>query len=204
MVAMLFVPFMTGSKGPALAMLVVGSVWAARRGEVTRLIAISAVIVALLRFVETNPLLDRVAGAAEDLSTLERIVLIDDGLQQIAGSPWIGSASVEFNSGFYVHNVFLEAAMALGIPLTLVFLALIANGLLLAWRLLASQNDLVGLLFMQGLIAAGTSDSMYSSGLMWIGLLLTWQVSRRRSSEVAGTVLAARTPLNPARTEVST
>jgi hypothetical protein len=176
----------TGSKGPALALGLVMLAWSIRR---TRsrwpLLALALPAAVLLLLSGDNPLAARVAASSEDLSTLDRLVLIENSLRQIEASPWWGSAFVELESGYYPHNIVLEAGMALGLPLTLVLLGLLWHTCRLAWRALASfDEDLLGLLFLQGLIEVTLSGAIFGATLLWISMALLLRPRRptRRAS----------------------
>jgi len=135
MACLLFVLAQTGSKGPMLSLTIALLMWAAQRGMAVILIAVVFPVIALLVIYVSNPMFERLIAINEDPSTLDRIVLIQDSLQQIVSSPWFGSASVELNSGYYPHNVVLEAAMSFGLPLTAILITVLFRGLVVSWRL---------------------------------------------------------------------
>lgn len=163
----LYTLVMTGSKGPALALVVCGSAWAAARGALLRVLLVAIPLAVLVLVSPASPLAARVAGLGEDLSTLERVILLQDTILQIADAPLFGSAFVELNSGLYPHVVFLDAALAFGIPLAMVFAALVGLGAVRAWRTLRTANDLLGLLFLQMVVAGFLSDALFASAGLW-------------------------------------
>jgi O-antigen ligase len=79
---------------------------------------------------------------------------------------------VERNSGYYPHNVFLEAPMAMGIPMAIVFTTLIGFAVVKAWRALGSNADLLGLLFFQALLTATVAGALFGAIDLWIILVL--------------------------------
>jgi O-antigen ligase len=187
--AAMFVPLMwclvmTGSKGPAIALVLCMGLWAFRHGKTWKFAIIALPIVVWVMLSEDNPLAARLTGSGEDQSTAERLVILSDSFQQISDYPIIGSAFVEFNSGFYPHNVFVEAGLALGIPGALLFLVVMTLGAIRAWRSLKSEDHLlVGLLFFQGLFAASTSGAIFGAVMLWIPFALLGpasSVKRRR------------------------
>ena len=163
---------LTGSKGPALALVFCMGLWAIRNGQAWKfgILAVPLLVVALAS--EGNPLVERLSGSQEDESTIDRLIVLTDSLHQIEGSPFLGSAFVELNSGFYPHNVFIEAALAFGIPGALLFLALMMFGCFRSWQLLKGTNALLGLLYFEALFAASTSGAIFGATLLWVTLAL--------------------------------
>jgi O-antigen ligase len=176
---------LTGSKGPLLQLLACLGLWAIRRGHVLKLGVFGLPVLAWFVLSSGNPLADRLADAGEDSSTVDRVVMISDSIDQIEGSPIIGSAFVELNSGFYPHNIFVEAGLAFGLPVALVFAGMIAVGMRRAWKTLRTGNDLLGLLFFQGLIDATLAGSIYGMIELWV-LLAMLPGPTRRALAVAG------------------
>lgn len=155
-----------------MALILCAGAWAAARGRLLRVAAVVVPLVVVVLVMPESPLAARVSGLEEDLSTLERIVMIRDTFMQIAGSPIFGSAFIELNSGIYPHNVLLEAGLALGIPLAFVLATLLIMGAMRAWRTLQGSDDLLGLLFLQVLIAGMLSDALFAAAGLWSLLAL--------------------------------
>ena len=172
MAGLLFVLVQTGSKGPMLSLIIALLMWASQRGMGGRLIALAVPAVALFMIYSSSPLFERLAAINEDPSTLDRVILIRDSIQQIVSSPWLGSASIELNSGYYPHNVVLEAAMSFGLPLTAVLVAVLMRGLVVSWRLLNTKYDLVALLFVQALVISQVSGALFADSMLWVCLIL--------------------------------
>jgi hypothetical protein len=162
----------TGSKGPALILAVCTGLLALRRGAALRFAALALPFLLLLLISDSNPLASRLAASEDDQSTVDRIVLLNDSLKQIEDAPLMGSAFVELNSEFYPHNVFVEAPMALGIPLGLVFIGMALFGAVRAWRELKGDNYLLGLLYFQGILAAALAGALFAATLFWIVLAI--------------------------------
>jgi hypothetical protein len=172
----------TGSKGPALALGVCLLVWSVRRiGSRWPLVSLGLPAAAILAFSSENPLAERVGASSEDLSTLDRVVLAQNSIAQIADAPWFGSSFVELESGYYPHNIVLEGGLAFGIPLTLVLIALLLHGLRRAWFTLGStQQDLLGLLYVQSLVEAMLTGAMFAATPLWVSLALLLAPHRRQ------------------------
>lgn len=163
---------LTGSKGPALALLLCVGLWALRRGYAWRFGILALPLLIWVVVSNENPLAARLERSADDQSTLDRLLIFNDSLTQIANSPLIGSAFVELNSGYYPHDIFVEAGLAFGVPVALVFSAMLVIGTYKAWRTLNSDYDLIGLIFFQGLFAAAISAAIYGSILLWVTMAL--------------------------------
>ncbi len=176
----------TGSKGPMLALAICVGLWSIRRGYLLRYTILMAPFFILLLSSDTNVLAQRVERADVDLSTLDRVTLIGDTLNQISESPVIGSAFVERHSGFYPHNVFLEAPMAVGIPMGIVFASLIWVAALRAWRTLRGDADLLGLLFFQAVLSAAVSGALFGAIDLWTILVLLPRRGTRTRIREAG------------------
>lgn len=169
---LLIVIALCGSKGPALALLVCLLIWAFQR----RLLIWAAlwaipIFIAIL-FNPENPLTSRILFSDKDLSTVERLEIIKDSINQIIEYPILGSSSIEFNSGFYSHNVVLEAPMAFGIPIAIVFYILLLRTTFIAIVNLRGEYDFLALLFLQGLIGSLVGGGLFGAAMMWIPLTL--------------------------------
>ena len=163
---------LTGSKGPVLQLLVCAGIWAMRRGHLWRLGFLGLPVLMWLALSTENPLANRLSDSGDDSSTFERVEMINDSLAQIQDSPLIGSAFVELNSGYYPHNVFVEAGLAFGVPIALVFLGMMSIGAFRAWKTLNTNFDLLGLLFFQGLLDAAIAGSLYGMTQLWVILAM--------------------------------
>jgi O-Antigen ligase len=174
---------LSGSKGPLLSLVVALATWCWKRGFSRRFILVVVPVIAAFLLYGGNPLAERVLESEDAASSLERLVLIEDSIEQILNSPWIGSASVELKSGYYPHNILVEGPMSLGFPLTFMLLVLLARGLVASLRLLSTDYDLVALLFIQTQVAALTSGALFASFMMWacLVILLALDSSTKRS-----------------------
>lgn len=186
MVGLIFVVVQTGSKGPVLSLAIALLMWSVRRGIAGRIIVLAASVVTVFVLYGNNPFFERLMSINEDPSTFDRIVLIQDSLQQILSSPWFGSASVELNTGYYPHNILLEAAMSFGLPLTTVLVVVLARGLIISWRLLDKTYDLIPLLYIQALVISQVSGALFADSMLWVCLIVLfgskWPVEKNANS----------------------
>lgn len=172
MMALIVVIIQTGSKGPVIALPIILFIWANQRGLIVPMIGLTVPVVFSLLVYGDSSFVQRLMAIEDDPSTIERIGFIQDSLQQIAASPWIGSASVELKSGAYPHNIFLEGALSFGLPLTVVLATLLFYGLFKSFRILKTDNDLVALFFLQALIISQISGALFADSMLWISLVL--------------------------------
>jgi O-antigen ligase len=163
---------MTGSKGPALALIVCAAVWAASRGAFGRFLLLGLPVLGFVAFAPASPLAARLAGLGEDVSTLDRLLILRDSIEQGLDSPLYGSAFVELNSGLYPHNLFLDAILAFGFPLAIVFAVLVGIATIRALRCLRNGQELLGLLFFQSLIGGMLSGAIFAATGFWCLLAL--------------------------------
>ena len=167
----LMVLVQTGSKSSVLALALPLLAWFTQRRAWSGII-ISVLIIGIITVFTNTPVTSRMSGALDDPYTTDRVSLIKDSIQQIIESPLLGSSFVDLKSGYYPHNIFLEAPMAFGLPFSMAVFLLLAYGSLFAWRALNSNFDLIGLLFLQGLVAGLTSSSMFAATGLWIPMAL--------------------------------
>jgi hypothetical protein len=172
MATLLFVSVQTGSKGPIISLAIALLIWAIQRGLKGRLIALAFPVIGLLAIYGNNKIFERLIAINQDQSTLDRIVLIQDSLKQIFSSPWIGSASVELITGYYPHNILLEAMMSFGLPLTALLIAILVRGFVVSCRLFRTNYDLIALLYIQALVISQISGALFSDSMLWVCLIL--------------------------------
>ncbi len=145
--ALIVVIIQTGSKSPVIALPIILFIWANQRGLIVPMIGLTVPVVISLLVYSDSTFVQRLMATEDDPSTIERIGFIQDSLQHIAASPWIGSASAELKSGAYPHNIFLEGALPFGLPLTVILATLLFYGLFKSFKILKTDNDLVALFF---------------------------------------------------------
>jgi O-antigen ligase len=114
--------------------------------------------------------------------------LLRNGWSQFVSSPLLGSGVVEDNTGFYPHNVVVEAFMATGVVGGTALLVALIGGAWLALKLALSNGERqwVALLYFQYLFAALLSGAVIGSGTMWCllaAVIATYHFMRYRSRE---------------------
>lgn len=172
-----------GSRGPLVSLVIcVLLVFLRARRPVFSLVA-GALLVAAMIYEGAN-LLERIGNAAgEDKSSQERLLLLANAIQQFVENPLFGGAYVEPISGEYPHNIFVESAMAMGIPGLLLMAAIIAVAFRSAWVQLSVGRILVPLVCVQYMVAAQFSGSLWGAAALWVTLVMTARVHRTSGYE---------------------
>ena len=176
----LSIAILANSRGPLLAfavcviLLILGR---ARQLSTYMLIGI-LIVAAVFAFIfqldvifSENGVLSRFSDISSgDAASMGRLIAYQGALNQFLDSPIFGDAIEERVTGFYPHNVLLEAFMATGVVGGIPFTSFIILGLLCAWRLVrtSSQELWVGVLATQYFVGAMLSGAIYTSNTMWV------------------------------------
>jgi len=101
---------------------------------------------------------------------------------QFDGSPLLGNSFVQSTLRFYPHNAFIEAMMTTGIVGLVLLTITILIGSVSAFRTLKDPSlRWLGLLFVQQVIGAQTSGSLYFTQPFWAMLLIVMAADARAS-----------------------
>lgn len=179
------VAILANSRGPLLAMAACIALLIFAGARRKRTYFLGAFFVALSVFLAINQQ-DRIASDTGliwrfqaiflgiDQSSLGRITAFEGAWRQFLASPFFGDAIEERVTGYYPHNVVLEAFMATGILGGLPFLVLILWSLRRAWTLVrqGSVHMWLGLLSVQYIFAGLFSGALYTSNAMWVTMAL--------------------------------
>jgi len=116
-------------------------------------------------------LITRTQEAVEiDETTSSRLQFFADAWNQFLDNPLLGSALEELNTHFYPHNVIIESFMATGIIGGIIFCLLIIISMMAAFQLIRTHSitySWIGLFYIQYLIGALFSGSLWGSNIMW-------------------------------------
>jgi O-antigen ligase len=188
---------LAASRGPMLSLVFAGVLlliaWLRHaRRTVAPVFGLIVVIAVILRVAGSSLLLrfQALTLSAMDPSVGIHLDLLRDGWNQFVSSPLLGSGVVEENTGFYPHNIVVEAYMATGIVGGTALLVALVGGAWLALRLALSNGERqwVALLYFQYLFAAMLSGAVIGSGTMWCllaAVIATYHFMRYRSREHA-------------------
>ncbi|TRD11412.1 O-antigen ligase family protein [Erythrobacter insulae] len=170
---------LANSRGPLLALAVCLFILALarfnRRGTAVLLVVAlsgAAVLMATQYDLIVEGVLKRFSliSSGQDRATELRFIAFNGAWDQFAGSPLMGDGIEERNTGFYPHNVILEALMATGLVGAIPFVLLLARAVLASWEIVRQNEQLIwlALLQIQYLIAAQLSGSIYQSTALWV------------------------------------
>ncbi len=119
-----------------------------------------------------------------DQSTTGRIIAFRGAFDQFLDSPIFGSSIEERSTGFYPHNLILEAFMATGVVGGLPYLAISIWAVCRTLTLInhGSRNAWVGVLAVQYIVGSMFSGAIYTSNTMWalVALVLSVPIIREQ------------------------
>ncbi len=171
----------SGSRGPFVAVsfsLLIFMIFSKKHNYigliVFGLIAI-AVLYKLALYLDTSgafPILNRIEStlSGNDYSVIGRQESYSGAFYQFVENPLFGDSLEEKTTGYYPHNVILEAFMSTGIVGGLAFLAFFLYVFYYGYMLIKTDaaTSWIALIFMQYFIGAQFSGAIYTSTTMWI------------------------------------
>lgn len=136
---------------------------------------------------ESLALVVRIIGSigGEDLSVISRQNSFDGALRQFLSNPLLGDFLEDRATGFYPHNLVLEAFMATGLIGGLAFLSISIIAAVNAFNLLKTKSPYgwAALIYIQYLIGAQLSGAIYASSTFWtFSVLMLFSVILSRNS----------------------
>lgn len=190
----LFVLLASASRGPIVALLLVVLLFwlsqsASRMARAIPLVAGLVIVMAqgmqYLEMYSDYPVVSRITGtlSGNDAAVVGRQVAVSGAISQFLDNPIIGDSLEERTTGFYPHNIVVEALMATGLVGTLPLIALLLYGVRASYRLmkLRHESGWVALIFLQYLFAAQFSGALYSVTTMWVYLAMTIAANQMRA-----------------------
>ena len=114
----------------------------------------------------------RLTNIGEDASSAERYQFYEEALDAFLRHPLFGLSYALPSGSGWVHNIFLEAAMATGVVGLLLLVTATARALLRSAVALRHDGILRALLFLQFIVAAQFSGSLWSWTGLWIGIAM--------------------------------
>lgn len=192
----LIVMVLANSRGPALALAAPIIFFFLAKRQYGKLIVLVFFCLSLLAGQgmgkqEGDSFLNAFLGRFSDLQTGSdqsadiRAGSFQGAFNQFLGSPFLGDALEESTTGFYPHNLLIEAYMSTGIIGGIPFTLLIIAALTSSWRLLRDRSGeyWVGLIALQYIVGSQFSGSLYQSAAMWVAIALVIAVAPQRASE---------------------
>lgn len=124
----------------------------------------------------------------DDVTTLARVDIYDTAINQFQDNVLLGSGLEIHGTGGYPHNIVIEAFMTTGLFGGAILLMMLILSLLVAWRVMrrAPAFGWVGLLFVQYIVGAQFSGSIFESTTLWasLGALLGVSIFHTQTSAI--------------------
>jgi O-antigen ligase len=200
------------SRGPLVSAAVCLLFISLASGKRSRLYAMTSFAVAIISFVPATQYVEaefgistytRLFGQSQltEENTLDRFSRYEGAINAFMGNPLLGASLEEPKHGGYPHNVFIEAMMATGIFGFTLLLVLMATTFAFAVKLYVSVPGYgwASVLFIQYLVAAQFSGSIYTVNYLWItaGLMIAIYASLAPSARHRNIRLSSRRQINP-------
>lgn len=163
----IFVLLLSGSRGPTVSLIACILAFMIHTRRWLLIIIFSFAII--FQLIGDDILIaSRFNQVGIDESTLGRIFIQENAIQQFLANPFFGSAYFESETKDYPHNIFIEIAMALGtLGLSLLFIVL-WKALKNCRTFLLRDQIFIPLLFLQYFIGVQFSGAFWGNSAFWI------------------------------------
>jgi O-antigen ligase len=162
--------YLAASRGPLVAFAVGILVFAMCRSVWGY--AITAVVVPVVAITGGNitdsPEMLRLEGIGNDASSLERLDHYREALNAFLQYPLLGESYILPISQQWAHNIILDAAMSTGIVGLALLVTLLVRALFMSAVALRSNGIMRGFLFLQFVVGAQFSGTLWSWSGLWI------------------------------------
>lgn len=182
---------LAASRGPVVSL--VGAIMALlvflRRWGLLAMLAVVALIAAINTSNFQGELLQRLLAIGVDGSSMARLDIQSLALDQFLAHPITGSAYVELITGFYPHNIILDAAMSLGVVGLALMLYILTTAVVATARHMRSGEMMLPLLTVQYLLAVQFSGAIVNSAEFWAAfalILAQWRTRQKAPPPAAG------------------
>lgn len=120
-------------------------------------------------------------STGQDQATELRLIAINGAWDQFLTSPLMGDGIEERNTGFYPHNVILEALMTTGLIGAIPFVLLLTKATHASWTIMRKHEEFIwlALIQVQYLIAAQLSGAIYQATSLWVSVAAVLAVSSK-------------------------
>lgn len=184
--------YLAGSRGPLVALLVCLLFFQVNNAGLFKgLLMLSLLAVPLIVFSEQiiqllsgfgGSFIQRIMSTINTGHTSGRDVIYADALNEFLNAPWIGNAflvQTGLFTGFYPHNMFVEAFMATGIVGGFFFVQWVYQSLRIAYQLITVGHPAAwtGILLLQYLIYGMFSNAIFLNTAFWYYSVITWSVA---------------------------
>ena len=186
---------MSGSKTPILALcllILIQYLFPAKavssRTRLMQALLILAVLIGLFLFSDNTDfdLFSRFKSVGTDQSTMLRIAAWNGAMTQFNHAPFFGDAAFESTLRTYPHNIFADALMTTGLVGFSMFLFVLIVSMISVFKLLRTPHvRWLSLVFIQTLLGAQTSGSLYFDGVFWVMVLAMIAAGSRPANGLA-------------------
>ncbi|MDQ6703604.1 MAG: O-antigen ligase family protein [Pseudomonadota bacterium] len=178
----LWMLYLAASRGPVVSLVCCLAAYSLARGAWAHALAIAVAIyvaIGVLELVDVGSLAEtlRFTEVGTDASSLDRFQEIDEALEEFEENPWLGS-SYALPSGGWPHNIFVEAAMATGVPGLALFVIVSLRSLSASLWAFNAGYRFAALLLVQFLVAGQFSGSLWGLPGLWIGVAVLMALRR--------------------------
>lgn len=138
------------------------------------------VVVVALNPVLINHVIERLlmTNVNVDMSTYLRVIALKGAWQQFLDNPLFGRYVIERVTGYYPHNIYIEALMSVGLVGAIPFFLHVIIAIRSTFGLLLDRNTPVvavfmSLIFLRELVGSMFSGSLYGNTIFWIASIST-------------------------------
>jgi hypothetical protein len=201
----LWMLYLAASRGPIVSLACCLAACSLKSRAWTHTLAIAVAIyiaIDVFEMLDVSSLAEtlRFSGVGTDASSLDRYQSIDEALEEFDKHPLLGS-SYALPSGDWPHNLFVEAAMAMGVPGLALFVIVSLRALSASLWALNAGHRFAALLLIQFLVAGQFSGSLWSWPGLWIGIAVLMALRRNGVCKHRQPVGAPGSPMVPAKLE---
>ncbi|GAB5447979.1 O-antigen ligase family protein [Gymnodinialimonas sp.] len=188
LIVVLSIPILlnAGSRGPLVA-FIFGVLWITVSNKKRLAQMLPVMLVAALMIPRDNLVFERLQGVTGDLdaSVLIRLQLQISGINDMMEAPLIGKYFLdpEFGMGFWPHNVFIEAGMAMGVFGLALCVYIFFNLFVVLATKLSDRHILLSAAFVQAFIAAQFSGSIWGADKLFALTAVAFALARFQDRE---------------------
>ena len=156
------------SRGPLLAFLGTLGVYLVLRRRWVWLTLILLGLVNLLLVNDSILTRYRLASLGREGSAQQRLLVMRYALKEIGEHPLLGVSTFEPTTGSYAHNIFLDAALSLGILGVILVVALLGKSLWRSVFLLGRGVYFLPMIVIYGILESQVSGAIWTSAGLWL------------------------------------
>lgn len=187
----------SGSRGPLVAFVitVLLLILPSRKVSTTQIFLFALLMLIVLSQIFSGVGTSSIQGVSRLVLALEgndasgslRLMAATGAIQQFLSNPWFGSGLEESTTGFYPHNLILEAFMATGLLGGVSFLYIFVASSITAVSVARSreQTSWIGAVTFQYCIAALFSGAIYNAAAFWTMIVVSQHLLRQNNTSAS-------------------